>query len=492
MSFPRRALMLLRNSWGEIEWFLPLLHRIKEEHPSTLIYTVFTCDRFFDEREYFPDLYTLLAQVSERIFRPLDVIGVDTDWDVPKHSEHQLIVDRPPRYRADLAEAVKRVTALRVRLRAAYDRRELSERDYLTKLQELKPMGDQLQGLLDRDLEDRAAELARAYVSAIFDRELAGQRFDLILRDDCFAFHVHTLIHERFPDARVVRGAHGFDLTNRTKEDVFQPYLATAQKVRHILGEGDVWLSCSSNLRDAHHTYFRQSNCPVIGFPRLDQAWVQKVLAVSAQLPAARRLPGSGARLLWISRQMTDSCFERGAWMRITEGVIRVVRERPDVHLIVKSHPRQSIPQLREALSALPDERWTLWQGSTMSAAVHADLVISVWSSAILDCLAVGKPVIEYFEYEKESLNQARDASGTVTGGWRAFGLAVPADCPEEVHDLIDLFQSDPEHEIWRNQRAAFERLHPRAADHTGAAFAEVRKLFAPEWTRAEPREQRA
>ena len=62
-----------------------------------------------------------------------------------------------------------------------------------------------------------------------------------------------------------------------------------------------------------------------------------------------------------------------------------------------------------------------------MAAATQADIVISVWSSAILDALAVGKPVIEYFEYVKESFNQARGGDGLVTGGWRANGLAVPA-----------------------------------------------------------------
>lgn len=484
VNLPDSALLLLRNSWGEVEWFLPLLYRLKEERPDLEIYTIFTCDRFYDQRKYFPTLYNLLDAISERIYRPLDVIGVDTDWGWPKTSDFQLIVERPPKMSSSLAVALERTNSLAARLRESFGTGRIDEDEYRRQILKLKPTCDQLQKLLDEDHEDRAEELSQSYFQAIFDRDLAGRNFDLILRDNCLAFGFHRLVHERFGNARVARGAHGFDLTNRTGDNVYKAFVTKSADLRHVIGEGDVWFTCSQNLTDCMATYWKISDCANVGFPRLDRWWVDTVLSASGEEVARMNLPPAKQRILWISRQMADSCFDREPWMRIAQGTMRLVQERPDVHLIVKPHPRQSIEQLLEALQPLPQSRWTLWCGSTMSAAQQADVVVSVWSSAILDCLAVGKPVIEYFEYEKESINQAPEASGEISGGWRSNGLAVPADSTREVHRLLDLWNADPNNEVWRNQRAAFERLHPENADHTGAAVREISELFAPGWRR--------
>ena len=249
--------------------------------------------------------------------------------------------------------------------------------------------------------------------------------------------------------------------------------------VRPLAGRGDVWLCCSPGLADQRSVYWRDDRSALVGFPRLDRGWVARVLGASEREVAVHALPPTRPRVLWITRQIIRSSMDRDTWTRVVRSTLRVIAARERLHLVVKPHPRQNLPELYEEMRALPRERWTLWRGSTMSAAAQCDVVVSVWSSAILDALAVGKPVIEFFEYAKESINQSRDAAGRITGGWRAHGLALPADSEAELHALLDAWERDPGDARFVRQREAFAALHPEHADDTGRAVAEISRTLA-------------
>ena len=474
---PNSVLVLLRNSWGEIEWVLPVLWRLKQLNPSARIYTVFSSDSFYEEKFLFPALFRLLEDVSECVYRPFGMIGVETTWAWPVFASKQLIVDRSAESSDAELRIVERWEKLVGHLATLREKGEITEDVFEAKLEQVRTMAKDFQIGLVQKRETRSEEIENDYIHALLERELPEVKFDVIIRDAGYDFRFHQKIIDRFPEAPVIRGEHGFDLTNRAGSDVDQEFAKLAKKSMHLRGRADLWLTCCQNLSEYLRVYWKANDISEVGFPRLDLWWVEQVLEASANEITEMNLPNDCQPVLWLTRHVDDHCFTQESWTRIVRGTLKVISERPHVHLIVKPHPRQDLALLVKELEVLPSERWTLWMGSTLSAASKADVVISVWTSAILDAMAAGKPIIEYFEYPKEQINQAVGRDGQVTGGWREFGLVAPADSPADVHRLLDLWETEPNHEIWESQRKAFEELHPPSADHSEVTVREIARV---------------
>ncbi|MFQ5698237.1 MAG: hypothetical protein ACE5IL_08135, partial [Myxococcota bacterium] len=290
-GIPRQLLYLPRNSWGEIEWALPILHRLRDLNPDLRVHTVFPSDRFFEEREGFPALFRLLDRVSFKIYRPLETIQIDTDWCWFDYSRPQRIVERTPTINAEIAGACAHADAFIKRLGALFESGRIERREYEGEVARLRPELQKLHEAVENDRERRSTEIEDAYFRALSQGELGEAEFDLILRDNGFDFRFHRLLLEHFARVPVVRGEHGFDLTNRTRDDIFEEFKRAALDKKILVGRGDLWFACCQNLADVLRVYWGEERTAVVGFPRLDRSWVQRVLEESKSDVASAGIP---------------------------------------------------------------------------------------------------------------------------------------------------------------------------------------------------------
>jgi len=448
---------------------LPVLHRIKQEREDAEIHTVFPSDRFFQESARNPSLLSLLEEVSTQILRPLPLIGVETDW-ATDYVTPLTIVERFPSVPHEVAQACQNIQRLGLDAKASFERGQLSLEEFQSCMGQLQQLAAQMDQVLRAERETRTQQIEDEYLRALFDGPLRDCDFDLILRDNCADFRLHFRIFERLPEVPVVRGEHGFDMTNRTLESVDETCREQNRKSEVLSGRSDLWLCCRKRVADLLTLCRTDAATAVVGYPRLDREWQEVVVRASQQEVMEAGVPDDRPVILWITRPIAASYCNEESWTRITRATLRVFRQQPDFHVIVKAHPRQELERLHQELSELPRDRWTLWKGCTTSAASRADIAVSVWSSAVMDVLALGKPVIEFFEYAKESFVQARRPDGKISGGWREQGLVAPADSEADVHRLLELWRRNPEDSVWLQQRQAYARLHPVDADHTGLA----------------------
>lgn len=191
-----------------------------------------------------------------------------------------------------------------------------------------------------------------------------------------------------------------------------------------------------------------------VGRPRYDQWWIDHLshlekfksspeVAFSAQ---ARRV------YLFVTRGPSPIFFPKEVFREVVKEVMDTVLLDKDSVVLIKPHPQQNPEELQALLSSYDSSRWMISSLQTMQLAQMCDLTLCMVSSVILDCLAVKKPVIEYFRYTTGEHIFKKNLNGETVSNYTELGLAIPADNPNTLNHLIEEYFSSTRPEKWTQQ----------------------------------------
>ena len=191
--------------------------------------------------------------------------------------------------------------------------------------------------------------------------------------------------------------------------------------------------------------YFKETI--TVGTPKFDERWIAYLQNRYAE-GELKRDEQSNSILVLLKNEMSF-IFKHIDFRGLLEEMLDTLLTVSDYRLILKPHPRQNSALLSEILKKYPQGEICISYEPSFKIISEASYVVAMPSGIILDALMVGRPVIEYFNFKKLNailLELYRtipknifggmsylDADGYLTSVFRAKGLVIPADTPNEL-----------------------------------------------------------
>ena len=378
------ALVLIQNSWGEVDWILPVLRRLRDKGLRLLVH--FPLQSVLDEGRSYGDLDACLRSVAT-------VVGPE---DVARAAA---------RFRGRLRLALRALRAPHARLsgRLARARRLLA--------------GD------DPSQQCLPAELLHA---------LTGGDPNWLLHD--FSGQGHHVYHRTFPGSRLVLFPHG------TVE-----YGLGSDHLRAMIGRRFAEQPAPSGSlllvgTEASADFFRKAtdiaDVRPVGHPMLHAEWIE---TLRGHAPRDRgREPG--LVLVLIPRRKFPDAARYAAMVR----QVRDAARSAGLPLVLKTHPRQEKTEIEHILAELDHE--PLVMASSLGAAlVPGDVAVAFPSSSCNQAVANHVPVIEYFDFGAGQWPSFVQADGRRTSAFRMQGVVLAVSDPADLARTVARLASDPE-----------------------------------------------
>ncbi len=147
--------------------------------------------------------------------------------------------------------------------------------------------------------------------------------------------------------------------------------------------------------------------------PAFTARWLARLEAIQRATQGDSYLP-NGHKLALVILKNDNSIVWTGLDFHETARNMMAPLLDSGMHLLIKPHPRQSPAALQRLLGSIPRSRYTLVDGPLAYWAQQADLVVSLFSGGVLDCLAVGRVAVLYWPVTASYLEKVQ--SGDVTG----------------------------------------------------------------------------
>ncbi|MBN4016351.1 hypothetical protein JYT88_00855 [Rhodospirillaceae bacterium AH-315-P19] len=146
--------------------------------------------------------------------------------------------------------------------------------------------------------------------------------------------------------------------------------------------------------------------------PAFTARWLARLEAIQRATLGNSHLP-NGRKLALVILKNDNSIVWTGLDFHETARNMMVPLLDSGMHLLIKPHPRQTPAALQRLLGSIDRSRYTLIDGPLAYWAQQADLVVSLFSGGVLDCLAVGRVAVLYWPVTASYLEKVR--SGDVT-----------------------------------------------------------------------------
>ncbi|MGE0268310.1 MAG: hypothetical protein AB7S78_07630 [Candidatus Omnitrophota bacterium] len=223
--------------------------------------------------------------------------------------------------------------------------------------------------------------------------------------------------------------------------------------------DGDYLLCPSSFMREYHSDVDSRIERVVVGNPRYDQWWIRYIRARWLERGYTPGWKVKGRyRVLFITRGPHSTYLSKDNFKYLITTTMQTILSRDDAFVVIRPHPRQSEAQLKELLKMFDANRWVIDKTDIFCISEDIDLVISMWSSMILDALSVGLPVIEYFRFKGSSLLWSKDQNNKPVTAYGKYGLVLRA---ESTQDLLRHMTEVREHRdrVVAEQKKNFRQL---------------------------------
>ena len=246
-------------------------------------------------------------------------------------------------------------------------------------------------------------------------------------------------------------------------------------------GRHDIFLLNSVNDVAHWSAHVDTARMRIRGYPRYDSWWLERILSHPTLYDSQEwRFAQGGRTLFYISRGPHMHYLSKEDYRYLVESLLETVFSYDDLSLLIKPHPRQDLGELYTMLSRFDTSRVMVSGLHLIQLSSLADVVVSGWSSGILDALSVGAPVIEFWRFSGTDPLCRRKENGTFTTIYRELGLAAAAETKEELDKLVRLALEAPDDPIWLDQQRAFLR-HCKFTDRAAEGVAEclIDELFA-------------
>ena len=146
--------------------------------------------------------------------------------------------------------------------------------------------------------------------------------------------------------------------------------------------------------------------------PKFTRRWLDRLSTIQHALLGEADLPEDRKTALVILKN-DNSIVWTGLDFHETASEMVERLLAADMHILVKPHPRQSKKALQVLLARIDASRYTLVDGPLIYWAQRADMVVSLFSGGVLDCLAAGRVAVLYWPMTERY--RAKIASGEVT-----------------------------------------------------------------------------
>jgi hypothetical protein len=217
-------------------------------------------------------------------------------------------------------------------------------------------------------------------------------------------------------------------------------------------------------------TYYRRIGVPckifTSGHPKFDPRWAAVLKRHADALDSGQPTRRRGPKVLFLSIpewKFSDVSHRR----RLLEQLLRVSAKH-DWDLRVKLHPDERKESFREIAEAANCDHFLWCETSVSGGATQVDFVVCFPTSAAMDAIAAGAPVIEFFDFAGQMHSSFLDANGSKTSIYRTEGLVEPANSEAELEHVAQRAAAEEGYlkQLGASQHA---RLAALFEDHGGA-----------------------
>mgnify|MGYP006089268539 CR=1 FL=1 len=210
------------------------------------------------------------------------------------------------------------------------------------------------------------------------------------------------------------------------------------EKANYSLG-GDNLIVCNDSDIDSWSKSIDKEKIKVVGVPKYDSSWLNKII------PNVKKNKKPIILIAYSSRFK----FEREKNEKQLNEIMQVLSRFNNYKIIFKIHPRKNDPYYLKILKKYKNVDFEISDENLLILTSNCDIFLHDRdSSVLLEGLIFKKPSIEYWETTK-LINRNM--------GVDALKLNVRANNLEELKKLIELADNNPSHEIWNNQKNAFQ-----------------------------------
>jgi len=418
-------LLLVDIHWGEIDWILPILHKIKERKQDWQIVAVFRSPELLAKREHNYSLSKELEEITDLIVAP-----------APEGFFGRLLY-------------------------------------YIINCLPSRALAYYIDRLFQKIFRTSPGTYYTTFLYStryLFPKIVDPENVRIILKDFANDSRFDRKIEECCPQAKIVLFPHATSVL--ISDDSNQRDNSEDLRYYHT---HDLFLVSTKYSADWWKKQHCQDDAIPIGFPRFDKWWVDYILAgdkikKSEEYQWVKEKKSNNKKIiLYFTRHPSPCMLTIETFNYLVRTTLEVVMKQKDAVLLVKPHPNQSIPQLLKILNDFDKKRWFIGTSQAMLLAKISDFVISMHSTCILDSLNVGKPVVEYFQYKEtpDDYPEKNDGylfckNGKLGSPQRYLEVVAEANTKEELGFFInDYFSSDgkPKNNIWEKQKIKFKEI---------------------------------
>lgn len=260
-----------------------------------------------------------------------------------------------------------------------------------------------------------------------------------------------TIITDRCPNALIVSFPHSNYIYSRCDTD---PLKETTNPNDYSLH--DIFLLSSKNDIPSWSNRVDREKIRTFGYPAYDPWWIDTLLKSNQFLQSKEIELSNHAKkvFFYISRGPHPHYLSQHDYEYIVRSVAEATLQVDDSFLLIKTHPRENIEFLHELLKPFDTNRWMLSGLHLTQLSYLSNMVISSWSSGILNALSVNKAVIEFFKFGNNNPDWRIAPDGSKTSIYRELGLAIPANTAEELDHLIHDFYNGKTNHLEYQQKA--------------------------------------
>ncbi|MGV7930886.1 MAG: hypothetical protein AB2L13_18635 [Spirochaetota bacterium] len=399
-----------KNSWGEIDFSLPILYKMKEVNRNCTIVSIIESKEMVHSDKLMPVLFDMLSAVSDIIIYP----AIKRNEQTGKISG-KIIITRI--YRTYYFEKYRQKV-----------------RNLLTKITPIWNIYTRIQSF----------RTGRQW-SHFFNNVIHPRKVNIVLEDRTKPTKLQELIREKCINAKIVLYPHATSLY--LKEHL--------EKVTIVKKSADLLLVASIlGLEWAKKSYRNVSNIVPVGFPRYDKWWIE-TLARNGEIKHIKEyLKNKNINRVYtfFTNGIDPKWLPYKDFKYMMDSLCEIVFKDSNSFLIIKPHPRQDLNVIKMLMAKYPSDRWIITNMPAIQASLLADFVVSMWSSAILDALANGKPVVEFFHHGKNPFAIV-DGSGRHCSEYGYARLSIPAETKEELYYFVKDYFRGNSSLIWEEQR---------------------------------------
>lgn len=198
----------------------------------------------------------------------------------------------------------------------------------------------------------------------------------------------------------------------------------------------DLLLVSNKETQKYYSKVFEGIKTKIIGVPRYDLKWIKFL----TENYGHKKISQKKNQILFITRGPHPIDLNIEDFNYLLNSVFSIC-EGKNIKLLIRSHPRYSKSQLRNVLKNYKNLDWSFCDDEIIVMKENLNLIISMWSTMILDALVLNIPVIQFFKCNNKR-KWFVDSEGKNITGYEKNKIVVTAEnhnkLKKEINKLIN------------------------------------------------------